>query len=135
MRELRLALIVDDSQVTRILLREMLGAIGVQVIQAADGEEGLDQIRRRRPDLVISDLIMPRLDGFALATAVAEMDPAERPVLFFASAVYDHARWHRQRTDGAEPDEYLRKPIETGELKAAIGRHFTCLSGGGERSG
>jgi len=59
-------LVVDDSITTRALERGILQAHGYQVRLAVDGEEALSQLRLERPDLVIADVKMPRMDGFAL---------------------------------------------------------------------
>ncbi len=57
-------LTVDDSRTMRDMLRLALTDAGYHVMQAEDGVEGLDQLARRRPDAVITDINMPRLDGF-----------------------------------------------------------------------
>ncbi len=59
-------LVVDDSITTRSLERSILEAHGYQVRVAVDGLEALQQLRRERPDVVIADIQMPRLDGFGL---------------------------------------------------------------------
>ena len=70
MRELKLALVAEDNRISRLVLREMLVAHDVEVLEAGDGEEALAIIRDRTPDLVISDVLMPKRDGFSLATSL-----------------------------------------------------------------
>ncbi|MBF0310792.1 MAG: response regulator, partial [Magnetococcales bacterium] len=63
-------LIVDDEFLQRYLLRESLQQGGFRVAAAEDGEQAWDMVRNERPDLVISDVVMPRLDGFALCRLI-----------------------------------------------------------------
>jgi two-component system chemotaxis sensor kinase CheA len=68
-------LVVDDSITTRTLEKSILEAEGFRVRLAVDGLDALDSLRRERADLVISDVQMPRLDGFGLLRAIKD-DPA-----------------------------------------------------------
>ncbi len=65
-------LLVDDSKVTRELIKVYLIVRDVRVVDARDGQEALEVARRERPDLVLCDLRMPRLDGPGLCRAMAE---------------------------------------------------------------
>jgi two-component system response regulator (stage 0 sporulation protein F) len=56
-------LIIDDEEIIRVLLRSALEEVGYEVTEAANGREGLELYRRRPADLVITDIIMPELDG------------------------------------------------------------------------
>ena len=60
------ALIVDDNEQNLYLLQTMLKGQGYNVLTAADGVEALEQARRDSPDIIISDILMPVMDGFAL---------------------------------------------------------------------
>jgi CheY-like chemotaxis protein len=57
-------LIVDDDPVFRTVLRGTLAAAGFDVIEAVDGEEALGQFREQQPDLILLDVMMPKIDGF-----------------------------------------------------------------------
>lgn len=63
-------LVVDDEPGQREMLAGMLRTRGYQVIEAADGREGLDQYYRRQPDLVICDILMPEMDGLEMIGAL-----------------------------------------------------------------
>ncbi|HBA87688.1 MAG TPA: hybrid sensor histidine kinase/response regulator, partial [Geobacter sp.] len=65
-----LILIVDDSPTQAALLEQVLFAHGYQVVGARNGNEALQAIRARRPDLVISDIMMPEMDGFELCRSI-----------------------------------------------------------------
>lgn len=73
--------LVDDHDETRIVLRVVLEAAGYRVATASNGFEGLELIRSRGPDLVITDLIMPVLDGHQLVQALEESGDRVTPVI------------------------------------------------------
>jgi serine/threonine protein kinase len=77
-------LFVDDSPTMRTLVPTWLTGAGYEVEVASDGDEGVEKIKQRAPDLVIADVNMPKLDGFALCRAIKD-DPATRaiPVILF----------------------------------------------------
>ena len=85
----RLVLMIDDDETSRYVLRQFL-PIGFEIVEAADGAEGLRQAREQQPDLILLDLNMPVLDGFAVIKALGA-DPAMRdiPVIVSTSAVID----------------------------------------------
>ncbi|MHB1222998.1 MAG: response regulator, partial [Gemmatimonadaceae bacterium] len=58
-------LVVEDEANSRLLLRRSLERAGYSVAEAVDGHEALEQLRRARPSLILLDLLMPRMDGFA----------------------------------------------------------------------
>ncbi len=114
-------LLVDDSKVTRELIKVFLIVKDVRVIDAQDGLEALELARAERPDLVLCDLRMPRLDGPGLCRALGE-DPALRgiPVLILTSNG-DEASLRLCREAGAR--DVLLKPIGPHILHDAVQRH------------
>ena len=81
-------LIVEDNANDRKLLRQTLGHHGCTVIEARDGEEGLNLANRHHPDIIVSDALMPRMDGFQLLRAL-KADPYLKSIPFlFYSAIY-----------------------------------------------
>lgn len=115
-------LLVDDSRVTRELMKVYLIAKDVELVDAADGVEALARVRERRPDLVLADIRMPRLDGPGLCEAMRS-DPALRsiPVLILTSN-RDAESAKRCREAGAR--EVLLKPIQPKPLLQAVRRHL-----------
>jgi CheY-like chemotaxis protein len=81
---------VDDEEPFRYVLRHIAEAGGFGVLEAEDGAAGLDIARTRRPELIVLDLQMPRMDGFAMLQALAA-DPALRdtPVIVCTSLALD----------------------------------------------
>jgi CheY-like chemotaxis protein len=117
---MRTILVVDDSRVTRELIKVYLIARDVSLIEAADGQEALERVRAQRPDLVLADLRMPKLDGPGLCQAL-QADPATRsiPVLILTSDK-DSASARRCLEAGAR--EVLTKPIQPQPLLQAVER-------------
>ena len=113
-------LIIEDEDAIRANLRRFLRLEGHEVFEAADGRAGVELARTQRPDLVICDLMMPELDGFAVLKEVRG-DPATRDIAFCfltASAEKDT----RQTGLARGADEYITKPFELGEMRKVIAR-------------
>jgi len=118
----RRILVVDDSRVSRELMKVYLIARDVELLEAADGFQAMDVVRSERPDLVLADLRMPRLDGFGLCAALrADPTLARIPVVILTSAC-DPPTEARLRAAGAR--EVLRKPIQPPQLIEAVHRHL-----------
>jgi DNA-binding response OmpR family regulator len=80
-------LVVDDDPTMLAVLQQLLGDEGFEVSYAFDGREALNEITKHEPDLVVTDIMMPRLDGLALARELREQGDNTPVVLM--SAVYD----------------------------------------------
>jgi CheY-like chemotaxis protein len=119
-------LLVDDSRVTRELIKVYLIAKDVRLLEAADGAEALETARRERPDLVLADMRMPRLDGHGLCKALAaDLRTRSIPVVILTSNG-DPETVARCRAAGAR--EVLRKPIQPQPLLDAVIRHLPATT-------
>jgi CheY-like chemotaxis protein len=79
-------LVVDDERSIRLLCRVNLAAAGMDVLEAANGREGLELARKERPDLVLLDVMMPQLDGWAVARELAaDEQTREIPIVFLTA--------------------------------------------------
>jgi CheY-like chemotaxis protein len=132
MRKLNRALVADDNRIERVMLRAVLSQHGVEVVEAADGEKAIEILEGQVPDLIISDVLMPKLDGFALAAWLQKqkLDPA--PVLFLTSAVYKTAHWKHEALTTYDAAEFLRKPLDPEMLLEALRRHFEVADAAAE---
>jgi DNA-binding response OmpR family regulator len=110
----RTVLVVDDDPVIVRLLEVNFQMEGFIVVTAADGVEGLEQARASKPDVIISDVMMPRMDGLQLVTELkADAATASIPVvLLSAKAQADDVR----NGLGAGADDYVTKPFEPQDL-------------------
>jgi CheY-like chemotaxis protein len=115
-------LLVDDSRVTRELMKVYLIGKDVTLLEAADGAEALAKVKAERPDLVVADMRMPNLDGAGLCEAL-RADPTTRhvPVVILTSNK-DLATRRQAREAGAR--EVLQKPIQPQALLEAVERHL-----------
>jgi signal transduction histidine kinase len=113
-------LVVDDNPDLRNYLSDLL-APTYDVVTVPDGLAALEAIRERAPDLVVSDVMMPRLDGFALVRALrADARTASIPVILLSARAGEEASI--QGLD-AGSDDYLAKPFSARELLARVRTH------------
>jgi DNA-binding response OmpR family regulator len=104
----------DDPQILRLVARN-LQLDGYEVIAVADGQAALEQIEARSPDLVLLDIMMPRIDGFALTQRVREFSSV--PIILLTARGQDQDKIHGLDL-GA--DDYLTKPFSVEELLARV---------------
>ncbi len=109
-------LIVEDERPMRIALEDVLRAEGYRVLSAADGQTGLERAIAEKPDLILLDIMMPKLDGYAVC---AELRRLENPVPILMLTAKGMVEDRVQGLDvGA--DDYLVKPFSTEELLARV---------------
>jgi DNA-binding response OmpR family regulator len=110
-----LILVVDDEHLYRHLLKVNLEKEGYDVIAASDGEEALDVISTKRPDLVILDLLMPRLDGFTTCERIRQF--SNMPIIILTAKGDE-----QDRVAGLNigADDYVVKPFSATELVARV---------------
>jgi DNA-binding response OmpR family regulator len=107
----RSALVVDDEHNIVDLLTDLLeGELGLRVLRAYDGLAALEAYERARPDLVIADIMMPRLDGLTLAKRLRERFAAHRIILMSAAV-----------TPRTTEFAYIAKPFDINELLDLVG--------------
>ena len=111
-------LVVDDEPTLRSGVASLLSSSGYEVDQAADGVLALEHISERPPDVVVTDLDMPNLDGLGLLAALRERD-RDLPVLVLTSAVELKSAVAAMRAGAAD---YLTKPVDFDELLLALQR-------------
>lgn len=103
-------LVVDDNKITTKLTRRYLEANGFEASEAYDGIECLERVKERRPDAIIMDVMMPRMDGFdTVRTLKADPETSDIPVAI-VTALNDTATQVKAVESGA--DDFLTKPIE-----------------------
>jgi CheY-like chemotaxis protein len=111
-----LILVVDDEYGIAEVLEAALADAGHEVMTAANGRQGLERLRERRPDLVLLDMMMPIMDGAAMLKAMRE-DPARRDIpAVIMSSLPENAV--ARTVDKTAYAAFLRKPFK---LKAVIG--------------
>lgn len=116
-------LVVDDEASYRMLLREFLMGEGFEVLTAENGDEALRKLMVIQPEIIISDVYMPVMDGRKLHRAVRQMARYERLPFLFVSG-YDDA-YTQQALQDPRYDAFVRKGGALRELKETIARLTT----------
>jgi DNA-binding response OmpR family regulator len=111
-------LIIDDEAPIRLLCRVNLEAEGMEVVEAADGQTGLEAARERIPDVVLLDVMMPGLDGWAVAEELLRDERTKGVPIVFLTARADL----RDRARGMDVGgvDYITKPFNPVELAAVV---------------
>jgi phosphoribosyl 1,2-cyclic phosphodiesterase/CheY-like chemotaxis protein len=123
---MKTVLIIDDDTQYRRLMAEILQAHGWRIFEASEGEAGLDDMRKHRPDVVLCDLLMPRCNGFQVCRAI-RANPALRHTKIVVTTGRDFEA-DRTAARDAGADEYLTKPVPPQRLIAVLERLGTGLS-------
>ncbi|MDY6803651.1 MAG: ATP-binding protein [Cyanobacteriota bacterium] len=117
----RKILVVDDKAINRAVAVQVLQPLGFELAEANDGEEALELIATFEPDLVITDLVMPRMDGFELARRLSKF-PKKRPLVIASSASVLEPE--RIESLDAGCDDFLPKPVDVEQLFLKLERHL-----------
>ena len=119
------ALVIDDAKAMRMILRQMLGKLGFAVTEAADGAEGLRQLREQGgADVALVDCNMPGLDGFGFLKAVRADGALAGLRVMMVTGEEEKAQADRAIQAGA--DEYLVKPFTREAILAKLQRLGLC---------
>ena len=111
-------LVLDDDPAMQGLLLRQLKASGLEVVAARDGIDGLARLESFSPDVIVSDVSMPGLDGFKFLDALKKADATRSIPVIFLTANDDPESMHKGLDRGAR--FYLTKPVRAEKLVAAI---------------
>jgi DNA-binding response OmpR family regulator len=120
-----LIVVMDDDASTRVLVAAVLRKEGYDVLSAEDGAQGLALIREHKPDLVVSDVQMPNMDGFGVLEAVRSDENITTTPIILLTSLQDRAHMRQGMTTGA--DDYLTKPFAPQELRDAVNAQLSKL--------
>ncbi|NWF52234.1 MAG: response regulator [Nitrospirae bacterium] len=114
-------LVVDDDPDVLDAIGIALEANGYKVVTARDGEEGLEKLKDEKPDLMILDLLMPKMDGFEVCKELKDPRRAKYaniPIIILSSVREEASRRRYELETGLQldVDDYVEKPIEHGVL-------------------
>lgn len=109
------ALCIDDDAPIRELLKDLLGENGFAVVTASDGAEGLKAFREGTFDLVVTDLLVPKLDGIRLAEEIRKIDPKAK-ILVITAITHSLGK----ELGSAPIDGYFAKPLPLKKFLARI---------------
>src|SRR5919199_4441000 len=111
-------LIAEDSEIERMILRETIEGLGHHCLVAADGAEAWELFQRQGVDVVVTDWLMPRLEGPELCRRVRAHPGGSYTYLILLTALDDRASTLAGMAAGA--DDYLTKPLEVADLEARL---------------
>jgi signal transduction histidine kinase/ActR/RegA family two-component response regulator len=118
----RKILIVDDRWENRSVAVNLLLPLGFEVFEANNGQEGLEQAKEIQPDLIISDLRMPVMDGLTMTQHLRQLPNLQNVVVIASSAsVFD---FHRQQALEAGCNDFLPKPVQVEQLLEQLQQHL-----------
>ncbi len=116
---LKKILIVDDDPSIREILSTQLSRLHYDTVSAADGEEAVRLFQSAKPDLVLMDMMMPRLDGLQACQKIRELEKKSQrtPVLFLTARDSQHDKLSSTLSGG---DDFITKPISLQELRERV---------------
>jgi CheY-like chemotaxis protein len=103
-------LVVDDQWANRSVIANLLSPIGFEIAEAVNGQDGWEKILEFQPDLVITDLLMPELDGFSLIQRIRESEEFPNIIIIVSSASVFESDQHRSLEVGG--NDFLPKPVQ-----------------------
>jgi signal transduction histidine kinase/CheY-like chemotaxis protein len=110
----RVILVVDDRWENRSVILNLLEPLGFGIIEAADGQEGVNKAKEHRPDAIITDLSMPVMDGFEMTQYLRKIPTFQKAIILASSASVFNADRHNSQAAGCT--DFLSKPVQASEL-------------------
>jgi DNA-binding response OmpR family regulator len=111
-------LLVDDSSTTLLLEQMVLNGSGYELHTAKDGDAGVEAALRLRPDLVLLDVVMPKMDGFEVCRRLREDDSTRETPIILVTTRGEEANLEKGFEAGC--NDYVLKPINAAELLAKV---------------
>lgn len=115
-----LILIVDDAAFSRRMIRKALQADGYDILEATNGREGLEIARTHNPDLILTDLLMPDMNGFELLKTLTELG-LNIPTIIITADIQESSRQQGLELGAAG---FINKPPSSAELSNTIQQFF-----------
>ncbi|AKU95434.1 two-component response regulator [Labilithrix luteola] len=123
-------MVVDDSRTTLMVERTMIEEAGFDTVAARDGFEALEVVVREKPDLVLLDVIMPKMDGFETCRRLRELEEAKAIPIILVTTQGKALKMEIGYRAGCTG--YLTKPFNAEQLVAAVRPHLEAKPGEGE---
>lgn len=116
-------LVEDEKDIRRVAVRVIQG-LGYGLVIAHDGAEGLDLARRYGPDLVLTDALMPKLDGREMGRRIKEDPTTAHIKVIVMTALYTSIKYENEAYKSFKVDDYLSKPLDVAQLRSALEKHL-----------
>jgi two-component system cell cycle response regulator DivK len=116
----KVILYIEDNPDNRLLIRRVLQAEGYEVLEAVDGQAGMERAAETRPDLILMDINLPEIDGYEVTARLKQLPGLSRiPIIAVTANVM---KGDREKTLAAGCDGYIQKPIDIDLLPGQIER-------------
>jgi len=119
-----LVLIVDDEKDMRWLALAAVTGLGYDAVVASNGEEGMDLALRYRPELILTDAFMPKLDGREMCRRLKANPETASTKIIIATSVYTASRYKYEAYKEFQADDYLSKPLELASLSDLLRKYL-----------
>ena len=115
-------LIVDDKEANRSVLINLLAPLGFETFEAVDGKDSINKTLEHKPDLILTDLVMPVMDGFEASRKIRQFSEFKKTIIIMISAsVFE---FHKEQSVEAGCDDFLPKPIRAEELLGVLKKYL-----------
>jgi adenylate cyclase len=114
-----LVLVVDDDEANRTLLRDSLETHGYEIVEAESGEQALQKVEQRPPDVILLDVMMPRMDGFEVCRRLKQDARTAHIPILIVTALSE--RMERMMGIAAGASDFLTKPVDLQEVTLRVG--------------
>jgi two-component system, cell cycle response regulator DivK len=111
-------LVIEDTEDNRQIVRDLLTSAGYELVEAVDGEEGVEMAAKEKPDLILMDIQLPKMDGYE-ATRRIKADPDLRATPILAVTSYALSG-DEEKTRAAGCDGYIAKPFSPRQLLGKV---------------
>ncbi len=115
-------LVVEDEEDSRLILKWLLEQNGYEIIEAADGRLAVEVALTRKPDLILMDISLPKIDGLQAIHEIRAALPDRSATIIVMSAYDKHET--RAQSLAAGGDDYLSKPLDLEQLEAMIKKYL-----------
>lgn len=121
-----LVLLVDDEKDIQRVASRVIQSLGYGLVLGHNGEEGLELARRYQPDLVLTDALMPRMDGREMARRIKEeaAPGTTVPKVVVMTALYTNVKYRSEGFKTYKVDDYLAKPLAFEDLRGVLQKHL-----------
>lgn len=119
-----LVLIVDDEPEVQAVAIRAVETLGYSWVLAHDGEEGVRLSREYRPELILTDAMMPKLDGREMTKAIKQRDGDSAPKIIVMTSLYTAAQYKYEALREFQVDDYAAKPLDFLKLKELLEKHL-----------
>ena len=115
-----IVLVVDDDRVVHLIAARVLSSMSVSVVHAHDGAEGLEMAMELKPDLILADALMPKLDGRELCRTIKNSPTMAGCKVAVMTALYKASRYRSEAFRTFLADEFIEKPLNPEKLRNTL---------------